>query len=134
VAIELASIARRIRGASDVVGNIALTGGGSRSDAWAQIAADAFGHPVARIREPNPGLRGGAIYALSALVAGSSPRAMAASLSPDGDVFEPSQAATGLYAASSALTDRLRSTFSGAGLDAAIAEHIALAEAHGPRG
>jgi hypothetical protein len=59
---------------------------------------------------------------------------MAASLAPDGDVFEPSQAATGLYAASSALTDRLRSTFSGAGLDAAIAEHIALAEAHGPRG
>ena len=98
VAMELASIAQRIQGSGQGLGSIALTGGGSRSDTWAQIVADAFGRRVARVREPNPGLRGAAIYAFSALEAGTSPVVMARRHPADADAYEPEAAAAVVYA------------------------------------
>ena len=52
---------------SPSVQGLHLSGGGSTVAGWAQLKADAFGLPVSLSTEPEPGLRGAAMCALTAL-------------------------------------------------------------------
>lgn len=74
-----------------------LTGGAMRSNAWAQIVADVTGLPVARVRDPDPGLRGIGAYALTALGYHDDVLDAARALQADSELIEPDRSLTSLY-------------------------------------
>jgi xylulokinase len=111
VALEIRAFIRAMADVLPAPGEIRLTGGGSRSDAWVQILADVAGIPVARVREPNPGLRGAAMYALGALGRDDGIRAVAQALAPDVDLFEPDLECGILYAEAAEIYATIRRSF-----------------------
>ncbi len=117
VALEARALIRAMRETLPEPVEIRLTGGGSRSDAWVQIMADVIGLRVARVREPNPGLRGAAMYALSALGQYQDARTAAASLTPSVDEFEPDLACRILYAEAAQIYGTIRQLFQAGGVD-----------------
>ena len=125
VALELRVAADRISAAGTHAETVALTGGGSRSDLWSQIVSDVLGVRVLRSRDPNPGLRGAAIFALSHLGVDGSPPLIAERLSPIPDPFEPDPALAQLYAERSTLLLAVRRAFHASGWDAAAGAEAA---------
>ena len=98
VALEMRAIVASMAGALPAPIEVALTGGGSRSDTWSQVVADVLQLPVQRIREPNPGLRGAAQYAMAALGRFDNALDAAMSLPPSADTFLPDPGLAALYA------------------------------------
>jgi xylulokinase len=96
---------------------VRLTGGGSRSDAWAQILADVLALPVARITDPNPGLRGAAAYAFSAIGRHATVLGAAAALEPARDEFAPNTDYGTLYDEAAETYARARKSFHDGGMD-----------------
>jgi sugar (pentulose or hexulose) kinase len=121
VALELRIVADKIADAGISPKQVALTGGGSRSDRWSQIVADALGVRVLRSRDPNPGLRGAAMFALGHVGFDGSPAEIAERLSAAADPFEPNASLEPLYTQRAALLRALRRAFHANGLDDALA-------------
>lgn len=70
-----------------------VCGGGSRSDTWCQVLANAFGRPVWRVRLDDAGLLGAYTAACAALAwAEHSPEAARQQPLADGDAFAPTEA------------------------------------------
>jgi sugar (pentulose or hexulose) kinase len=74
-----------------------LTGGAMRSRAWAQIVADVTGLPVARVRDPDSGMRGIGAYGLTALGYHDDVLDAARALQADSEPIEPDRSLSGLY-------------------------------------
>jgi sugar (pentulose or hexulose) kinase len=119
IALEL----RWLLAAMDLAGSpaeVRLTGGGARSDAWAQIVADVFQAPIARVQAIDPGIRGAGAYAWAAIGRARSARSLAREHQPGLDGFQPRVAWAPLYRE---LADRyraVRQAFELAGLDARL--------------
>ncbi len=120
VALELRIVADKMAGIGMAATTVALTGGGSRSNLWAQIVADVLGIQVRRIRDPNPGLRGAAMFALSHLGVDGSPVDIASRLTLQADPFEPDASLAALYAKRAQLLLDIRGAFRAGGLDDAL--------------
>ena len=111
------------RAMGSIVGtsDLRLTGGGSRSRTWAQILADLFGVPVARVLEPNPGLRGAAAYGWAALDPSQSVIDRARSYPTPIETFEPRTEHQALYEEAAGIYAALRAALHDSGLDGRIA-------------
>jgi xylulokinase len=125
VALELRWLMAAIRTGTPPPTELRLTGGGSRSDAWAAIVADVTGVPVSRVREPNPGLRGAAAYGLSAAgLHGSALEAMRTH-QPSCDSFTPRIAYRAIYDDASNMYRLLRQVFDRGAVDDALYRRMA---------
>jgi xylulokinase len=120
VGLELGWLNRALGPTTGAV-EIRLTGGGSRSGVWAQILADIFAAPVARVLEPNPGLRGAAAYGWAAVDGSRSVldrvRAHPAPL----ETFQPTPERRALYDEATRTYRDLRGALHDAGLDERLA-------------
>jgi sugar (pentulose or hexulose) kinase len=94
-----------------------LTGGGTRSDGWCQVVANATQVPVVRVPDPELGLRGAAYYALAALGAFPSALDAARVLGVRGDEFAPDARLAERYAEGAELYRLTRESFRDSGLD-----------------
>jgi xylulokinase len=117
VALELRWLVDRMRRSIPEPTEVRFTGGGSRSDAWSQILADVLAIPVARIVEPNPGVRGAAAYALAAIGREPGVLAAAARLDPPRDVFVPRSDYGNLYDEAVGTYALVRQSFHDGGID-----------------
>lgn len=104
VAFALADCQNALEETGDTV--VHLVGGGSRSDLWAQMIADALDRPVAQVSGGHAGAALGAAR-LGALAAGA-PREAILSRPDPGRVFEPETDLSGRYAAWSRLYPALK--------------------------
>ena len=123
VALEMRAIVDAMQGSIPTPVEVALTGGGSRSETWSRIIADVLGLPVRRIREPNPGLRGAAQYALAAIGRFDTALQAAIALSPSSDTFLPDADRAGPYADAAELYALVRRCGHHGGLDARLFQH-----------
>lgn len=97
VALRLALVYRLLRPHVDEPHVIVASGGAvTRSAAWSQMLADAFGHPLTWSRQPEATSRGAALLALDALGIGEPLRSGTA---PLGRVFEADRERHARYAA-----------------------------------
>jgi xylulokinase len=94
-----------------------LTGGGTRSDGWCQIVADATGLRVRRVPDPELGLRGAAFYALAALGQWASALDGARAMIVSGDDFLPNPQWETRYAEAADLYKLARQSFRETGID-----------------
>ncbi len=85
--------------------------------------ADVLQLPVERIREPNPGLRGAAQYALSALGQFGDALEAARALPPSSDLFLPDPGLAPRYADAADLYALVRRCGHHGGLDARLFQH-----------
>jgi xylulokinase len=111
----------RAMGPVDATSDLHLTGGGSRSTVWTQILADLFGVPVARVLEPNPGLRGAAAYGWAAVDDSSSVLDRARDHPTPSETFDPVADRTALYEEAAGTYAALRTALHEAGLDERLA-------------
>jgi xylulokinase len=116
VALELGWL-NRVMGTVGPTGELRLTGGGSRSAVWSQILADVVRMPVARVVDPNPGLRGAAAYAWAGLHPGSSVLDWARDHRTPVEILDPDPARAAVYEESAGTYAALRSALHDAGLD-----------------
>jgi xylulokinase len=101
--------------------DLRLTGGGSRSRTWAQILADLLSVPVARVLEPNPGLRGAAAYGWAALDSSQSVIDRARAHPTPLETFDPRPEHGALYEEAAGIYAALRAALHDGGLDERIA-------------
>jgi sugar (pentulose or hexulose) kinase len=120
VALELRWLDRAL-GSATGTSDVRLTGGGSRSRVWAQIMADVLGAPVARVLEPNPGLRGAAAYAWAAVGASQSVLELARANPTALEPFEPAPDRRPVYDEAAGIYAALRTALHEGGLDARLA-------------
>jgi xylulokinase len=120
VGLELVWL-NRAMGSAAGTSDLRLTGGGSRSRTWAQILADLFGVPVARVLEPNPGLRGAAAYGWAALDPSQTVIDRARSHPTPVETFEPRTENGALYQEAAGIYAALRGALHDGGLDGRIA-------------
>jgi xylulokinase len=80
-------------------GELAVIGGGAKSDLWAQIKADILGVPVYRPRYTEAASLGAAILAATAVGLVSDPEAVARAWNPPVKTFSPDPDATRIYMA-----------------------------------
>ncbi|MHB8398860.1 MAG: xylulokinase [Candidatus Limnocylindrales bacterium] len=95
---------------------IRLTGGAARSNAWSQILADVFQVPIARVNDPDPGLRGAGAYAWAGVTRVSA-AALARAREPGYDRFEPRRQFEDVYVDLADRYGAARRAFERAGLD-----------------
>jgi len=122
----------RVMAAASSTSDLRLTGGGSRSTVWSQILADIFAVPVARVVEPNPGLRGAAAYGWAAVDPSTSVLDWARDHPTPVDVFEPVAARGALYEESAGIYAALRTALHESGLDERLAGARAVPGADAP--
>ncbi|MEA2547001.1 MAG: hypothetical protein QOI09_2274, partial [Chloroflexota bacterium] len=120
VGLELSWLNRAL-GAAGGTSDLRLTGGGSRSTVWAQILADIVRVPVARVVEPNPGLRGAAAYGWAAVDASRSVLDWARDHPTPTERFEPVADRAARYEESEGIYAALRTALHEAGLDERLA-------------
>jgi xylulokinase len=120
VGLELSWL-NRAMGAAGGASDLRLTGGGSRSTVWAQILADIVRVPVARVVEPNPGLRGAAAYGWAAVDASRSVLDWARDHPTPTERFEPVADRAARYEESEGIYAALRTALHSAGLDERLA-------------
>ena len=94
-----------------------LTGGGGQSRAWSQIMADTFQVSIARVCDPDPGLRGAAAYGWAAVTPGRSALEVARVAQPELDRFEPRRAFAATYDDLAGRYAAVREAFGGEDLD-----------------
>ena len=109
---------------------LALTGGGSRSDGWSQILADVAGIPVARITEPNPGLIGAGTYALATLGVHPTVLSAARAVRVASDIFEPRLEHLRAYDEGAEMYALMRRSFHEGGLDDRLFRRTQPTDAH----
>jgi xylulokinase len=97
-----------------------LTGGGSRSDGWAQVIADATQLEVARVDHPEPGLLGASLYGVAALRTGASVLDVAGDMATPATVFQPRADVRDVYDEAAQLYARTRRALVDSGIDAAL--------------
>jgi xylulokinase len=78
-------------------GELAVIGGGAKSDLWAQIKSNILGVPVYRPRYTEAASLGAAILAATAVGLISDPEATARAWNPPVKVFTPNAEATRIY-------------------------------------
>jgi sugar (pentulose or hexulose) kinase len=117
VALELRWLVQAMRDVIPAPTEVRLTGGGSRSNGWSAILADVLGIPVARVAEPNPGLRGAAVFAWSALGRFTSVLEAARSLEAPADLFAPRSRHGTLYDQAAEVYALIRTAFHQGGVD-----------------
>jgi xylulokinase len=117
VALEIRALIEAMRETLPRPVEVRMTGGGSRSDEWMQVVANVLGVPVSRVREPNPGLRGAAMYALSSFGRFPDVRAAARSFEPEVDRFEPDLDCGILYQEAAQIYATIRQLFRSGGVD-----------------
>ncbi|HVA87262.1 MAG TPA: FGGY family carbohydrate kinase [Candidatus Saccharimonadales bacterium] len=117
VALELRWMIAAMRDSIPMPTEIRLTGGGSRSDGWSRIIADALGVPVARVTEPHPGLRGAACYGWSAVGRFGSALEAARALDTGVDWFVPGRDCGALYDEAAESYALVRRAFHEGGVD-----------------
>jgi sugar (pentulose or hexulose) kinase len=88
---------------------------------WAQILADIFGVPVARVLEPNPGIRGAAAYGWAALDTSQSVIDLARAHPTPLEAFEPTAEHRAPYEEAAGIYAALRTALHESGLDGRIA-------------
>jgi sugar (pentulose or hexulose) kinase len=117
VALEMHWMLRAMREFGVEGQSLHLTGGGSRSDGWCQIIADALQVQVLRIADAELGLRGAAFYALASI--GLYPDVLRAArcLRLPGDRFEPDRQLARAYAEAAEVYTLVRTSFRERGID-----------------
>jgi xylulokinase len=123
IAVQLAWYLQHIRASGPGVAVVHVTGGGSRSDVWLAILADALGLDVARSPEPDGGLRGAAMFALSAIGLASSAEDIARRTRPRVKTIHPRRANMVVYEQLAAVLDLTRRSFVVANVDARLGEY-----------
>lgn len=125
VAIEMRWMCKAMQLAPRPI-ELRLTGGGGQSAVWSQILADAFQVPIARVCDPDPGLRGAAAYGWSAVAPGRSAIAVARAAAPELDRFEPRRAFAGRYDDLAGRYAAVREAFGREGLDDRLSRPLTL--------
>jgi len=97
VAYEVATCLDGLRKLGVTPGELAVIGGGGKSEVWAQIKADVLGMPVARLRYTEAASLGAAILAATAVGLVADPLATASAWNPPVQRFTPDPEATRLY-------------------------------------
>jgi len=97
VGYEVATCLDGLRGLGIVPGELAVIGGGAKSDLWAQIKADILGVPVYRPRYTEAASLGAAILAATAVGLISDPEATARAWNPPVTTFIASAEASLVY-------------------------------------
>jgi xylulokinase len=121
VGLELSWL-NRAMGTAGGTTELRLTGGGSRSTVWAQILADIVRVPVARVLEPNPGLRGAAAYGWAAVDPSTTVLEWCRDHPTPSEPFEPIADHAAIYEESTGTYAALRTALHDAGLDERLAD------------
>jgi xylulokinase len=97
VGYEVGTCLEGLRNMGIMPGELAVIGGGAKSDLWAQIKADILGVPVYRPRYTEAASLGAAILAATAVGLISDPEATARAWNPPVKTFTPNAEATRIY-------------------------------------
>jgi xylulokinase len=97
VGYEVGTCLEGLRNMGIMPGELAVIGGGAKSDLWAQIKSDILGVPVYRPRYTEAASLGAAILAATAVGLISDPEATARAWNPPVKVFTPNAEATRIY-------------------------------------
>jgi len=127
----LEGVATQMRGMIGVFGaeigqpvELRLTGGAMRSRAWARVVADVSGLPVARVLDPDPGLRGIAAYAETALGYHDDVLDAARALRAEFEMIEPDRSLSNLYEDLAEAYNAMQLMFADVGFDEALYRRV----------
>lgn len=133
VALEMRWMITALHGFGVAGQSLHLTGGGTRSNGWCQIVADATEVPVLRVGDPELGLRGAAFYALAGINVFPSALAAARTLSLSGDEFLPEARLRDRYARAAEVYQLTRGSFRETGIDQLLLTAGVTDATHGDR-